>query len=62
MRLLIILTMTALVGCAARQPRSPHYSACEYEAEKATPPSNNVFTDVMRKQDLIAMCIQQKGG
>lgn len=62
MRITLVLAAIALAGCAAPPPRSPYYSECEYEAEKATPPSRSVFADVMHKHDLITMCIRQKGG
>ncbi|MGK2898352.1 MAG: hypothetical protein ACSLE9_06665 [Burkholderiaceae bacterium] len=62
MRLIVVLAVTVLAGCATPQMNSPYYSECEYEATKATPYTNNAFADVLRKQELINMCIRQKGG
>lgn len=64
MKPLILISTLALSGCGAQyaamqqQQNDPQYRKCAYQAELATPTTNNVFEDVFRKRELIGMCMR----
>ena len=68
MRLLATAALVSLTGCAsmvggnyAHLQGTPDYQQCNYQAQLATPPSNNVFIDVQRQMELTNMCLANKG-
>ena len=64
MKILMLIATFALSGCGAQyaamqqEQSTPQYRKCAYQAELATPTTNNVFEDVFRKRELISMCMR----
>lgn len=63
-----LAVIVLLFGCAAMTggnfeylAGTQHYQECTYQAEAATPPTNNAFSDAMRKQELKNSCLKAKG-
>lgn len=67
MKLIPLVTLIALAGCANFNGQfnhlrnSPDYKQCEYQAKAVTPSTNSPIADAVREVELTNMCMKAKG-